>query len=605
MEEHGFLCKDALNKRLQACIKVKDLACCRRLHTQFLFTGVDAFADHFITCFASCGQLFEASLAFQIIKDPPLSSWHTIICAHAKLAHADDALRLFYNMENVHDIKPDQGTFLCTLKACTSNESGLAHVQILHNRVIISGLESDVALGSTFIDVYAKCGSINDACKVFDGLPNRNIVTWGAMISVCAQHKEDHFALDLFEKMQLEGIQPGRVVFLGILKALGHLEALDQGWLIHHQIIENGLQSDQSVGNSLIDMYAKCKSLGDARTVFDAMQHQDVVSWSAMLAGYVENGLSLSALDLFCQGQHKGIKPDKVMFLCILKACISTGSLEKGIIVHKQIQNNGVEADIVIGNALVDMYAKCGGVENARAVFDKMPVRHMTSWGAMISGYAQRGHANFALDLFNEMHHQGIEPNDVVFLGALKACGCIGSVRQGMLVHAHVVQSRLESDLAVGNAMIDMYMKVGSLEEASRLFRKSSKRDIVSWGEMISGYILRGRHEEAGHYLEEMIEEGVKPDDQIFTTLLMACSQSGLLEEGRHVFQLMRHCGGVPNLAHYNCIIDLLSRAGQLDEAEKLLQSIPAGLDAIGCMSLLTSSRTYGHTQLSYGGHAS
>lgn len=601
MEGQGIpISQDILHRLLLGCIQSKDLAAGKRVHSLVVDSGLDTtafFGNHLIRLFAVCGRLPEANNVFLNILRPSRYAWNAIIQAHAQLGEGKRALELYHEMD-LAGAKPDRVTVLCILRACSSI-GDVERGRLIHNQIICSELEADVFVGNTLIDMYGKCGSMDEARKVFDELPHRNVVSWGAIIAGYAQHGQGYYGLDLFEKLQQDGLKPGRVIFLGTLRACGHVKAIESGRLIHRLIIQSGLQQDRSIGNTLIDMYAKCANLADARTVFDKLQTRDVVSWSAIIAGYVQNGHELSALELFSRVQQEGIKPDKVIFLPILKACGSTGALEKGINIHDQIKHHGLELDETIGNTLVDMYAKCGSLEKARTVFDKMSNRYLVSWGAMIAGYAHHGLGIAALELYLEMQLEKIKPNKVIFLGVLKACSSVGAIRQGRLIHEQITINRLESDVVIGNAVIDMYIKSGSLEEANKVFRRMSTRDVVSWSAMIAGYAQYGNCKLAGQYLEDMQQEGLKADALIFTTLLTACSHAGVVEEGRLFFNSMRKDHGItPGVVHYNCMVDILSRTGHLREAEALLRSMPGAPDTVGWMSLLTGCKTYGHMEL-------
>jgi pentatricopeptide repeat protein len=215
-------------------------------------------------------------------------------------------------------------------------------------------------------------------------------------------------ALELFRQMQHEGVHPNSVTFVGVLNACASIIALDEGRCVHLQIIQSGLESNIFVGNSLIDMYAKCGSLEDAWIVFNKMPSQDVVSWNAMILGHVKCGQGQKALELFRQMQQEGVHPNYVTFVGLLNACASVIALEEGRCVHHHIVQSGLEMNVFVGNSLVDMYAKCGRIEDAWKVFHKMPSRDVVTWNAMVLGHVKCGHEQKALELFQQMQQEGV-----------------------------------------------------------------------------------------------------------------------------------------------------------------------------------------------------
>lgn len=507
------------------------------------------------------------------------------------------AFELFGQMQH-NGINPNRVIFLSIITACGSLGT-LRQGKWIHDLVVRNAIELDLAVGNTLVDMYAKCGSTQEAHKVFDCLPTHNIVSWGAMITGYVQQEHMSVALKLFQEMQQKGVQPNRVIFICILKACASMGALDQGEVIHKQIIESDLESDVVVRSALVDMYATFGNLEKARKLFDESPNKNVVSWSVMLSGYVQHGQDVSALQLFEKMQQADIGLDKFVFTCILKACGSAGALVEAKLIHDQILRGGLEWDVAVGSSLVDVYAKCGGLKEARTVFDNLPEKNEVSWGAMLAGYNQHGQGFSALELFEKMLHDGVKPDKVRLLCILKACSSIGAVWQGKMIHDLIRRSGVHLDVVLGNALIDMYAKCGNLEEAYTVFNELGDRDIVSWGAMIAGYAQHGCHEMVKQFLRAMQCEGIKPNDKIYSSILSACSHAGLVEEGYHHFKAMMVDHGIsPSLEHVNCMVDLLSRVGFLNEAEKLLQSMPLPPDSMAWTSLLTACRTYGNMEL-------
>jgi pentatricopeptide repeat protein len=242
-----------------------------------------------------------------------------------------------------------------------------------HEQIIESGWESDVFVGSSLVDMYAKCGSMEDDERVFNKMSSRDVVAWTAMILGHVKCGQGQKALQLFQQMQQEGVQADPVTFVGVLNACASLRALEEGKRAHEQIIQSGCESHASVMSSLVDMYAKCGSMDDACRVFNRMLLWDVVSWNVMIFGHVKCGQGQKALELFHQMQQAGVEPATLTFVGVLNACSSIVALEEGRCVHDQVIASGWESDVFVGSSLVDMYAKCGSLEDAQRVFSKMP----------------------------------------------------------------------------------------------------------------------------------------------------------------------------------------------------------------------------------------
>ncbi|CAK9267098.1 unnamed protein product [Sphagnum jensenii] len=316
-------------------------------------------------------------------------------------------------------------------------------------------------------------------------MPLHDMVSWNVMIVGHVKSGKAQKALELFQQMQQEGVKPGPVTFAGILNACASVGALEEGRHVHKEIIENGCESDGFVGNSLIDMYVKCGSMEDAWRVFNRMPLRDVVSWTSMLLGHVKSGQGQKALELHQQMQLEGVQPDSVTFVGVLNACASLMALEKGRLAHEQIIQSGCESDIFVGSSLVDMYVKCGSMEEAWRVFKKMPSRDVVSWNVMIMGHVKCGQGHKALELFQQMQLEG-------------------------------------SNIFVGNSLLDMYVKCGSMEDAWRVFEKMPSRDVVSWNVMILGHVKCGQGQKALELSRQMQLEGVQPDPVTFVGVLNA-----------------------------------------------------------------------------------
>ncbi len=423
--------------------------------------------------------------------------------------------------------------------------------------------------------------------------------SWKRRLAKYVKAGEYEKTMELFKQMQKRGMRPDRFTFVPVLNACAGLRALEEGRRAHQLIMQTGCEADVFVGSSLVDMYAKCGSMEDAWRVFCKMPSQDVVTWTAMILGYVRCGQGQKALELYKRMQQEGVQPDAVTFVVVLNACASVSALEEGRRTHERIIQSRCESDVFVRSSLIDMYAKCGSMEEASRVFNKLPSRAAVCWNAMIFGHVKCGEGHKALQLFQKMQHEGVQPDPATYVGVLNACANVVALEEGRRTHERIIQSRCESDVFVRNSLVDMYAKCGSMEDACRVFNTMPSHDVVSWNALLGGFAMHGQGKEALVHFERMCEEGVHPDDITFVCLLSACSHAGFVDEGLRFNALMTTVYRIPaKLEHYTCMVDLLGRAGHLQEAENMIQGMPCKPNAAIWRALLGACRIHGNVEM-------
>ncbi|KAJ7528462.1 hypothetical protein O6H91_15G005000 [Diphasiastrum complanatum] len=585
---------------LKACASLAALEQGKQLHSDIIKRGFQSdviVGNTLVDMYAKCGRTEDARELFNNMSERDVVSWNAMITGYAQNGLGKEALDLYEQMIQ-EGVKPNKVTFVLLLKACAGLEA-LEQGKQLQSDIIKRGFQSDVIVGSTLVDMYAKCGCTEDARELFNNMSERNVVSWNAMIAGYAQNELGKEALALYEQMKQEGVQPANVTFVLLLKACASLAALEQGKQLHSDIIKRGCQSDVIVASTLVDMYSKCGCTKEAREVFNNMSERDVVSWTTMIAGYGQNGLGKEALALYEQMKHEGVQPDNVTFALLLKACASLAALEQGKQLHSDIIKRGFQSDVIVGSTLVDMYAKCGCTEDAREVFNNMSERDVVSWNAMIAGYAQNGLGEEALALYEQMKEEGVQPDNVTFVLLLKGCARLAALAQGRQLHSDIIKRGFQSDVIVGSTLVDMYAKCGCTEEARELLNNMSVRNVVSWNAMIAGYTQNGLGKEALALFEQMQREGTKPNEVTYICVLSACAHSRLVDEGRYVFDSMcKNHGVTPTREHYACMVDLLGRAGCLADAELFINKMPIQPDSVVWMTLLGAASNHGHVEI-------
>ncbi|XP_057873993.1 pentatricopeptide repeat-containing protein At1g11290, chloroplastic isoform X2 [Cryptomeria japonica] len=447
---------------LQICILKNALSQGKKIHSfiahrRFAFATRTTFQNNLINMYVKCRSLLHARKVFDHMKERDSVSWNTIIAAYRRHGYLHEAVTLFHYMQH-RGFQLDQFTFASVLAACAKMgdlEEGMG----IHQRVMEGGFFSDVVVASALVDMYAKCGRIDKARELFDKMPQRNVVSWTAMIVGYADSGFVGKALETFKHMQLAGVKADSSNFACILTACAQFGALEQGMNIHRVIIESGFSSDVVVASALVDMYGKCGSIDKARELFYKMPKRDVISWTAMIVGYAQNGFVEKALETFKEIQLEGVKPDSTTFTSILPACAKMGALEQGMGIHQNIIESGKFSDAEVLNALVDMYAKCGSIDKARDIFDKMPQRNVVSWNALIAGYAQNGLCKDALRMFELMKLSGTYPDIVSFGCVLFACSHASLVDEGCTYFNHMKVGRWGEVQMVRRLMRDRGIK--------------------------------------------------------------------------------------------------------------------------------------------------
>lgn len=551
------------------------------------------------------------------------------------------------------DWVPDGYTYPYVFKACV-DVSSLVTGEAIHALSLVSGYSNcNVFVDNAVVAMYGRSGACDKAQQVFDEMLERGVfdtVSWNSIISVYVQIGEWRRAMRMFEEMVSRddiALRADAVSLVNILPACASAKSWRRGMEIHAYAIRRGLLDDVFVGNAVVDMYAKCGLMKEAKSVFDRMEVKDVVSWnalvtgysqtgnfddalglfermretdielnvvtwSAIIAAYAQRGLGYEALHVFREMIVSGSQPNAVTLVSVLSGCAAFDALVQGKETHcyviKQFLNlegNDPGDEMMVINGFIDMYAKCKSFTTARSMFDSIESkdRSVVTWTVMIGGYAQHGEASDALRLLSEMVSDDkcrLMPNGFTVSSALVACARIGALRHGREIHAYALRHRYdEAMLFISNCLIDMYAKSGDVDAARAVFDNTKRKNAVSWTSMMTGYGLHGRGGEALQIFNGMRTAGLPVDGVTFVVVLYACSHSGRIDEGITYFDKMKKdFGVVPEVEHYACMVDLLGRAGRLNEAMQLIKDMPMEANPIIWVALLSGCRLHGNVEL-------
>ncbi|KAI9110387.1 hypothetical protein K1719_018547 [Acacia pycnantha] len=487
------------------------------------------------------------------------------------------------------------------VKACSSAQRHGFGFQ-LHCFAIKSGFDSEAVLTNSIISMYAKFSDAQSARKVFDNMPHRDPITWNSMINCYLQNGYVVEALDTLKEMYSFDLVPKPELLASLLSMCGKI-GLKVGRQIHSLLIaDERIEEKESVflSTALMDFYFKCNDSLMASRVFNGMKVKNDVSWTAMISGYSSDQDYEKAFEFFNAMQGKGVEPNRVTLIALLPACAELGLLKHGEEIHGYALRRGFESDHRFSSALMNMYCKFEeSFHLAELIFERSSYRDVVLWSSIIGGYSQRGDGSNALKLLRQMMLEGIEPNSVTMLAVVSACTILSSLRQGYRIHGYVLKLGLDSDICLGNALINMYAKCGCLDGSHKIFQEMPNQDSVSWSTLITAYGLHGCGEQALNLFFDMKDKGVKPDSICFLAILSACNHSGLVVEGQKLFkQISEDCELPLTIEHYACQIDLLGRSGKIEDALEIMRTMPTKPSARIWSSLVSSCKLHGRLDI-------
>ncbi|KAI9380633.1 hypothetical protein POPTR_016G128900v4 [Populus trichocarpa] len=477
--------------------------------------------------------------------------------------------------------------------------SCLKHLKHIHAALLRLGLDEDTYLLNKVLRFSFNFGNTNYSFRILDQTKEPNIFLFNTMIRGLVLNDCFQESIEIYHSMRKEGLSPDSFTFPFVLKACARVLDSELGVKMHSLVVKAGCEADAFVKISLINLYTKCGFIDNAFKVFDDIPDKNFASWTATISGYVGVGKCREAIDMFRRLLEMGLRPDSFSLVEVLSACKRTGDLRSGEWIDEYITENGMVRNVFVATALVDFYGKCGNMERARSVFDGMLEKNIVSWSSMIQGYASNGLPKEALDLFFKMLNEGLKPDCYAMVGVLCSCARLGALELGDWASNLINGNEFLDNSVLGTALIDMYAKCGRMDRAWEVFRGMRKKDRVVWNAAISGLAMSGHVKDALGLFGQMEKSGIKPDRNTFVGLLCACTHAGLVEEGRRYFNSMECVFTLtPEIEHYGCMVDLLGRAGCLDEAHQLIKSMPMEANAIVWGALLGGCRLHRDTQL-------
>ncbi|RCV06376.1 hypothetical protein SETIT_1G158100v2 [Setaria italica] len=502
-----------------------------------------------------------------------LNHWNRLIQLAAASGSYADCLRLYAGSLVAAGLRGDASTFPSLAKSCAALRlPGLGRA--IHARAFLSGaaVSRDAFVRTSLIDMYAKCGRLPDARRLFDETPrsSRTLVAWNCMVSAYGRSSQVEEAVAVFNAMRRAEVRPSGSTLVGLLSGCADsVSARNLGVCLYGLSVKSGLDADLLVSNSVLTMLVRGNQLGAARSLFDRVENKSVVTWSAMASGYLQAKDCIEVFDLFRVMRAAEQSMDSVLLANLTTAATLFGNLLVAKAVHALVIKGGFQCQNDLAASLVNLYAKCGDPLAAKEIFDSVHYKNAVLWTSMLNGYVECGCPDKALETFDAMLCAKVEE--------------------------HVIAMGLQSDLQVSTGLVDMYCKCGSIQHAREIFDSVSNRDLAIWSAMINGYACNGEGSEAVTLFSEMQNRGVRPDAIVFTHILTACNHCGLVDEGLNCFHSIAMEYSIkPSIEHYMCMMDLLCKAGHLSSAMKFFKEMPVQLRNQVLAPLISAHRAHG-----------
>ncbi|KAF5190544.1 Pentatricopeptide repeat-containing protein [Thalictrum thalictroides] len=527
---------------LQGCVYERALFTGKQIHARILKNG-DFFSKNeyietkLLIFYAKCHLLSVSNELFYRLRKQNVFSWAAMIGLHCRMGSNEEALKGFCEMLG-SGFFPDNFVVPIALKAC----SALQFIEFgkgIHGYVLKMGYGCCVFVASSLVDMYGKCRVLDDAKKIFDDITERNVVTWNSMVVGYAQNGMNDEAIRIFYDMRVEGIEPTCVTVASFLSASANLDAIEEGKQGHAIAVISGLELNNIFGSSLINFYSKVGLIEDAELVFNEMAERDGVTWNLLISGFVQIGQVEKALDTCRQMKSENFRFDSVTLASLLSASADTRNLELGKVGHGHCVRNNLVSDVVVASSIVDMYSKCGKINNARWVFNSTKQKDLALWNTLIAAYAEWGFSGEALKLFHQMQLEGVVPNVVSW-----------------------------------NLVIMGFFRLGQVVEAENMFAwmqsSGMKPSVITYTTHLSGMCENGFADESISLFKEMQAVGLQPNTASIIGVLSACVKVVSLEYGKAIHGYIIRHGFFSSILLWTSIIDMYAKCGILSLAKKV-----------------------------------
>lgn len=578
-----------LSSVLRSCSALVQFDDGTRNHAYVIKSGFESnpiLCSALIDFYAKFGCTREVYSIFDAMDNGDTISWTTMISSLTRAQNWSLALKHYIDMTKAR-VPPNEFTYVKLLAATCFLD--LNYGKLLHAHLVMLGIRLSLVLKTALVDMYFKFLKLHDAIKVSKQTPEYDVLLWTSVISGFTHASKAKEAITALHEMKKFGFAPNNFTYSNVLKACTTALSLDLGKQIHSWVIMTGLETDVCVGSAMVDMYMKCSHFtGDALRVFRGITSPNVICWTSLISGFAEHGFEEDSFESYEQMRAAGVLPNSFTISTILRACSIAKSYNHTLKLHGYIIKSNLFWDIVVWNALVDAYAALAMVDDAWHVIGRMSHRDTITYTSLATRINQMGHHEMALDVITHMNNDDVKMDGFSLTNFLSASAALATMETGKQLHCYSVKSGFGSSISVLNGLIDLYWKCGCASDAYRVFGEISEPDIVSWNSLISGLVSNGYVSSALSAFEDMKLAGCKPDSVTVLSVLSACSRGGLVDLGLEYFHTMKEKYDIaPQLDHYICLVDLLGRAGRLEDAMEVIVTLPFKPDPLIYKTLL------------------
>ncbi|PHT48260.1 hypothetical protein CQW23_12468 [Capsicum baccatum] len=544
-----------------------------------------------------CGSLTSALHLFEEMPKRDVVTWNIMISGYSHNRFPRKSLHLYNKMVS-QGIKENSSTFSSILSIC--GNAGLYKEGIeIHSRVVVLGFSMNVYIASALVNMYIQMGLRDVAFKLFYDLPKRNLPVWNLVLrGICELGGSSTEFLRLYSDMKLENVEPNGLTYSYLIHGCCKKRLLDKGTQLHSHVIKTGwLESNVFLANALVDFYSACGILVDADKAFECIPRQDVITWNSMVSVYAANDLFHEAVRVLGEMRLWDKRPSAMSFIALLNLTSRRKELLLGKQMHNFVIKLGLDyGSVLIQSALIDMYGKNHDIQSSITAFQCTRETSLECCNSMMTSLLHLGFFQDVFEIFSRMVCENIVFDEVSLSSTIKALSLLSTpnLDNCALLHCCAIKSGFDSDSVVLCSLIDAYSRSGHLRFSQQTFEALPSPNIIGFTSIINAYARKGMGSQCLAVFAEMIQKGLKPDKVTFLCVLLGCNHSGLVEEGKKIFEFMRTFHEVyPDRRHYSCMVDLLGRTGLLNEAEELLMSASSSGDSIMWSSLLRSCRIH------------
>ncbi|XP_057502944.1 pentatricopeptide repeat-containing protein At3g12770-like [Actinidia eriantha] len=471
----------------------------------------------------------------------------------------------------------------------------LIRVKSIHAQIITHSLSADQFVATRIVKAYSDLGSLNDARHVFDEIPYPEVFLCNAMMNGYLRNEQYGETLKLFRMMSCWGLEIDSCTCTFALKACTGLSDYESGMGIIRRAVESGMMRDRFFGSSMITFLLKFDHVDEAKWVFDGIQNRDVVCWNSMIGGYVQACRFNKAIDLFLEMCGCGIRSTPITMVSLIQACGGIGSFQLGKCIHGCVLGLGMGRDVLVLTSLVDMYSKMGQTQCAYCVFERMPVKSLVSWNAMISGCVQNGLVHESFDLFHKLVNTGDGFDSATIVSLLQGCSQTADLVSGNILHGCILRRGLELNLILSTTLVDLYSKCGAIDLATYVFNCMKNKNVITWTAMLVGLAQNGQAEDALKLFHKMQEEEVTANFVTLVSLVHCCAHLGSLKQGRSVHARLIRCGVAFDTVNMTSLIDMYAKCGKMNYAERVFENEYVYKDVILWNSIIMGYGIHGH----------